>query len=113
VFWDLFGEKGHPVRTTVSEMGPLLLARMLELNDVQEGVLNIVFKVADADNSGSIDIPEFLALFEGQRPKRQPGQGEATPAAPDRRCGLQDQTPGIGATRRRSPAGLVWYLNGL
>src|SRR3979411_1021437 len=47
VFWDVFGEHGHPVRATVSEMGPLLLSRMMDLNDVQEGVLNIAFKVAD------------------------------------------------------------------
>src|SRR5213083_2830163 len=47
VFWDVFGEQGHPVRATVSEMGPLLLARLLELNDTQEGVLNMVFKIAD------------------------------------------------------------------
>ena len=47
VFWDLFGEQGHPIRCTVSEMGPLLLARLLELNDTQEGVLNIAFRVAD------------------------------------------------------------------
>ena len=47
VFWDVFGEQGHPIRTTVSEMGPLLLARILELNDTQEGVLNICFRVAD------------------------------------------------------------------
>jgi uncharacterized protein len=47
VFWDVFGEQGHPVRATVSEMGPLLLSRMMDLNDVQEGVLNIAFKVAD------------------------------------------------------------------
>src|SRR6202040_3816212 len=46
VFWDVFGEQGHPVRATISEMGPLLLGRLLELNDTQEGVLNIVFKIA-------------------------------------------------------------------
>ena len=51
VFWDLFGEKGHPVRATVQEMGPLLLSRMLELNEAQEGVLNIAFRVA-ADEQG-------------------------------------------------------------
>src|SRR5690348_17479593 len=44
VFWDVFGEQGHPVRATVTEMGPLLLARMLDLNDVQEGVLNVAFR---------------------------------------------------------------------
>ena len=47
VFWDLFGEQGFPIRTTVSEMGPLLLARLLDLNDTQEGVLQIVFRHAD------------------------------------------------------------------
>jgi uncharacterized protein len=47
IFWDLFGEQGHPIRATVSEMGPLLLARMMQLNDTQEGVLNIAFRVAD------------------------------------------------------------------
>src|ERR1041384_418906 len=46
IFWDLFGELGHPLRATVSEMGPVLLARMLDLNDTQEGVLNIVSRVA-------------------------------------------------------------------
>ena len=47
VFWDLFGKKGHRVRTTVSEMGPLLLSRMLDLNDTQEGIIYAVFKIAD------------------------------------------------------------------
>jgi DNA helicase HerA-like ATPase len=47
VFWDLYGEQGHPIRTTISEMGPLLLARLLDLNDTQEGVLDIVFRFAD------------------------------------------------------------------
>ncbi|MES1988422.1 MAG: helicase HerA-like domain-containing protein, partial [Pseudomonadota bacterium] len=46
-FWDVFGVKGHPVRTTMAEMGPLLLARLLNLNEVQSGVLNSVFKIAD------------------------------------------------------------------
>ena len=48
-FWDLFGEQGHPIRTTVSEMGPVLLARLMDLNEVQEGVLTIAFHVADKD----------------------------------------------------------------
>jgi len=47
VFWDLFGEEGHPVRATISEMGPLLLSRLMDLSEVQEGVLNICFRVAD------------------------------------------------------------------
>jgi DNA helicase HerA-like ATPase len=64
VFWDLFGERGHPVRTTVSEMGPLLLSRMLELNDVQEGVLNIVFKVADAEGLLLLDFKDLQAALK-------------------------------------------------
>src|SRR4051812_23421279 len=47
VFWDVYGKKGHPVRATVSDMGPLLLARLLNLNDIQAGVLTLVFKIAD------------------------------------------------------------------
>ena len=47
VLWDIFGEKGHPVRATVSDLGPLLLARLLDLNEVQTGVLNIIFRIAD------------------------------------------------------------------
>src|SRR6188474_2853714 len=50
-FWDLFGEQGHPVRATVFEMGPLLLSRLLDLNDVQEGILNIGFRLADENPS--------------------------------------------------------------
>src|SRR5690554_4496583 len=63
VFWDLFAEQGHPVRTTVSEIGPLLLARMLELNDTQEGVLNIVFRVADEQGLLLLDIKDLRALL--------------------------------------------------
>ena len=62
-FWDLLGEQGHPIRTTVSEMGPLLLARLLNLNDIQEGVLSIVFHVADkaTDEAGN---PKPLLLLD-------------------------------------------------
>src|SRR5690606_8687463 len=56
-------EQGHPVRTTVSEIGPLLLARMLELNDTQEGVLNIVFRVADDQGLLLLDIKDLRALL--------------------------------------------------
>lgn len=63
VFWDMFGEKGHPVRATVSEMGPLLLARLLELNETQEGVLNIVFRVADQDGLLLIDLKDLQSLL--------------------------------------------------
>ncbi|MFO1105441.1 MAG: helicase HerA-like domain-containing protein [Amaricoccus sp.] len=63
VFWDLFGKAGHPVRTTVSEMGPLLLARMMELTDAQEGVLNIAFRVADEQGLALLDLKDLQALL--------------------------------------------------
>jgi DNA helicase HerA-like ATPase len=61
VFWDLFGQKGHPIRTTISEMGPVLLSRLLELNDVQEGVLTVVFHVADKDGLLLLDLKDLQA----------------------------------------------------
>ncbi|WP_066094555.1 helicase HerA-like domain-containing protein [Xanthomonas massiliensis] len=63
VFWDLYGQLGHPVRTTVSEMGPTLLARILELNDTQAGVLDIVFKVADDRGLLLLDLDDLRALL--------------------------------------------------
>src|SRR5215210_4019603 len=63
VFWDLFGGQGHPIRATVSEMGPLLLAQLLELNDVQEGILNIAFRVADDNSWPVIDLKDLRALL--------------------------------------------------
>mgnify|MGYP003635075021 CR=1 FL=1 len=63
VFWDLYGEKGHPVRATVSEVGPLLLARMLDLNDVQEGVLAVVFHVADTEGLLLLDLDDLRSLL--------------------------------------------------
>ncbi len=63
-FWDLFGEKGHPVRTTVSEIGPVLMARLLELNDTQEGVLNIVFKLADEQGLLLLDFKDLTAMLQ-------------------------------------------------
>ena len=69
MFWDLFGEQGHPVRTTVSEMGPLLLARLLGLNDTQEGVLAVAFEVADDQGLLLLDLKDLRALmsFVGER----------------------------------------------
>jgi hypothetical protein len=64
VFWDVFGEQGHPIRATVSEMGPLLLARLLELNDTQEGVLNVAFKVADDNGWPVVDLKDLRALLQ-------------------------------------------------
>jgi DNA helicase HerA-like ATPase len=62
-FWDLFGEQGHPVRTTVSEMGPLLLARLMNLNEVQEGVLAIAFHVADKEGLMLLDLDDLQAML--------------------------------------------------
>jgi uncharacterized protein len=63
VFWDLYGELGHPVRTTVTEVGPLLLSRILELNDTQAGVLDIVFKLADDRGLLLLDLADLRALL--------------------------------------------------
>src|SRR3954469_16219732 len=64
VFWDVFGENGHPVRATVSEMGPLLLGRLLDLNDTQEGVLNMVFKIADESGLLLLDLKDLRAMVQ-------------------------------------------------
>src|SRR5215211_4587114 len=64
VFWDVFGEQGHPVRATVSEMGPLLLGRLLELNDTQEGVLNMVFKIADESALLLLDLKDLRSMLQ-------------------------------------------------
>ena len=63
IFWDLFGEQGHPIRTTISEMGPLLLARLLDLNETQEGVLQIIFKYADENGLLLLDLGDLTALL--------------------------------------------------
>ena len=64
VFWDVFGAAGHPVRATVSDMGPLLLARLLSLNDTQEGVLNLVFKIADDAGLLLLDAKDLRAILQ-------------------------------------------------
>ncbi|MBU4268780.1 MAG: DUF853 domain-containing protein [Acidobacteria bacterium] len=64
VFWDIFGEKGHPVRTTISEMGPLLLGRLLDLNDTQSGVLSLVFKIADDNGLLLIDLKDLRSMLQ-------------------------------------------------
>lgn len=63
-FWDAFGDKGHPIRTTVAEMGPLLLARMLNLNDVQSGVLNAIFKIADDEGWLLLDLKDLRTMSQ-------------------------------------------------
>src|SRR5712672_864707 len=88
VFWDVFGEQGHPVRATVTEMGPLLLSRMLDLNDVQEGVLNVAFRVADENGLTLIDMKDLRALLDAIVPdtsKKGP-DAEGDPLAPIRKA---------------------------
>lgn len=63
VFWDLYGEQGHPIRTTISEMGPVLLSRLMGLNDTQEGVLNIAFSVADDEGMLLLDLKDLRAML--------------------------------------------------
>src|SRR6185436_6215459 len=64
VFWDVYGDNGHPVRATISDMGPLLLARLLGLNDTQEGVLNLVFKIADDGGLLLLDAKDLRAMLQ-------------------------------------------------
>ncbi|HEX8375135.1 MAG TPA: helicase HerA-like domain-containing protein, partial [Geminicoccaceae bacterium] len=83
ICWDLFGENGHPIRATVSEMGPLLLSRLLELNDTQEGVMTIAFHVADEEGLLLLDLDDLQSLLQhvGQN-AREIGQrfGNVAPA---------------------------------
>jgi len=84
VFWDVFGEQGHPLRATVSEMGPLLLGRMLNLNDVQEGVLNVVFKVADEQGLLLLDLKDLrstLQFVAESAAQLQTAYGNVSPAS--------------------------------
>ncbi len=88
VFWDVFGEQGHPVRATVTEMGPLLLARMLDLNDVQEGVLNVAFRVADDNGLTLIDMKDLRALLDAIVPGsgKKGADAEEDPLEPIRKA---------------------------
>ena len=84
IFWDVFGEKGHPVRATVSEMGPLLLSRMLRLNDTQSGILNIVFRIADDEGMLLLDLKDLKAMltYVGENAKNYKlNYGNVTPAS--------------------------------
>src|SRR5699024_4656974 len=64
VFWDVFGEKGHPVRATISDMGPLLLSRAMNLNDTQSGILTICFKLADDEGLLLLDLKDLRAMLQ-------------------------------------------------
>ncbi|MDD4729909.1 MAG: DUF853 family protein, partial [Dysgonamonadaceae bacterium] len=63
-FWDVFGEQGHPVRTTITEMGPLLLERLLDLNDTQSAILSMVFKIADDNNLLLLDLKDLQKMVQ-------------------------------------------------
>ncbi len=82
VFWDLFGEQGAPIRATVTEMGPLLLARLLDLNDVQEGVLNVAFKIADDGKLPLLDFKDLRTILDAIAPfgsKKEADEGTGNP----------------------------------
>lgn len=98
-FWDVFGEKGHPVRTTIAEMGPLLLGRLLNLNDVQSGVLNAIFKIADDNGWLLLDLKDLRAMMQhtsenAAQYQAQYGNISAASAGAVQRALLQLETEG-------------------
>jgi DNA helicase HerA-like ATPase len=82
-FWDVWGEQGHPVRSTISEMGPLLLGRMLNLNDTQSGVLELVFKIADDNGLLLLDMKDIRAMLQyvGENASQLTSYGHMSPAS--------------------------------
>lgn len=99
VFWDVFGENGHPVRATVSEMGPLLLGRLLSLNDTQAGVLNMVFKIADENGLLLLDLKDLRSMVQhvadnADQFKTQYGNVSAASAGAIQRSLLELETQG-------------------
>jgi DNA helicase HerA-like ATPase len=99
VFWDVFGENGHPVRATVSEMGPLLLGRLLSLNDTQEGVLNMVFRIADENGLLLLDLKDLRSMLQfvadnAEKFKTQYGNVSAASAGAIQRGLLELETQG-------------------
>src|SRR3569833_1383912 len=109
VFWDVFGEQGHPVRATVLEMGPLLLPRMLDLNDVQEGVLNVAFRLADENHLPLLDMKDLRALLDAMIPVPAKA-GEDAQRTPLRTAAqafgnVTKATVGTGRRRRRGRGG--------
>ena len=115
VFWDVFGEQGHPVRATVSDLGPLLLARILNLNETQEGVLTLVFKIADDNGLLLLDLKDLRAMlqyvgdnaqqFQTQLRQRLGGVDRRDPARPARaRAAGRRQVPRRADAQRRRPA---------
>ena len=102
VFWDLYGQKGHPVRATVSEIGPLLMARMLDLNDVQEGVLTVAFHVADKEGLLLLDLDDLRVHAGLCRRERRPDRprGRQCRARLDRLDPARPAAAGTGRRRR-------------
>src|SRR5688572_16873920 len=99
VFWDVFGENGHPVRATVSEMGPLLLGRLLSLNDTQNGVLNMVFRIADENGLLLLDLKDLRSMLQfvadnAEQFKTQYGNVSAASAGAIQRSLLELETQG-------------------
>ncbi len=83
-FWDIFGEQGHPLRTTISEMGPLLLSRLLDLNDIQSSILHIAFRIADEEQLLLIDLKDLRKMIEHiglERRKYTVTYGNISPAS--------------------------------
>jgi DNA helicase HerA-like ATPase len=78
IFWDLFGVQGHPIRTTVSEMGPLLLSRLMNLTDAQEGVMNIAFRIADEEGLLLLDMKDLQSLLANLAARRKSAPALAT-----------------------------------
>ena len=102
VFWDLYGQKGHPIRTTISEIGPVLMARMLDLNDVQEGVLMVAFHVADKEGLLLLDLDDLRSLLayvgeNADRIGREVGNVAPASIAAIQRSLLQLEQQGGGA----------------
>mgnify|MGYP003694256337 CR=1 FL=1 len=108
VFWDVFGEQGHPVRATVTEMGPLLLSRMLDLNDVQEGVLNVAFRVADENGLTLIDMKDLRALLDAIVPDAGK-KGRMTKKIRWRRSGRPRRATAMSARRRLEPSSASFW----
>lgn len=102
VFWDLYGQKGHPIRTTISEIGPVLMARILDLNDVQEGVLMVAFHVADKEGLLLLDLDDLRSLLayvgeNADRIGREVGNVAPASIAAIQRSLLQLEQQGGGA----------------
>ena len=130
MFWDVFGQQGHPVRATVAEMGPLLLARMLELNDTQEGVLTVAFKLADDEGLLLLDFKDLRAMLghvggarrpscattygnvskatHRHHPARAAGAGAGGRRAVLRRAGAGARRPDAGHARTAAARSTCW-----